>query len=58
MQKLSYEVDIADGLWHHVTLTWSDDLQEMTLYVDGYFKNQLADIVPSSTRLVSLLEVI
>ena len=52
-KELDYKnVDIADGIWHHIALVWSDNPEEMTLYVDGTYKDQLVDVLPGATRYV------
>ena len=37
---LPLNTNIADGLWHHVTVSWSNQFGFITLYIDGTFDNE------------------
>lgn len=33
--------DIEDGLWHHIAVSWSSLNGYLTLYLDGYYNNEV-----------------
>ena len=35
-------VNIGDGYWHHIAVTWKSGKGELTLYVDGEYNTQAA----------------
>ena len=35
-------VNIVDGYWHHIVVTWSSGIGELTLYTDGEYNTQVA----------------
>ena len=37
---LPLNTNITDGLWHHVTVSWSNQFGFITLYIDGTFDNE------------------
>lgn len=32
--------NVKDGIWHHVTVSWKNDLGLLTLYIDGEYNNE------------------
>ena len=39
-ERLIDGVDIQDGYWHHMVVTWGKLSGELTFYVDGTYNNQ------------------
>ena len=39
-ERLIDGIDIQDGHWHHIAVTWGKNSGEMTFYVDGTYNNQ------------------